>query len=146
MAPAARELGHRTDVDVRAGGVACPLQCHDPGTGGYRVREDIHVQPGVGAHSDGADQQVMVGGSVQPGSDVRVMVQDGNDDLLARPHPAGGLPCEVRVQRGGVEPEPDVPGSGAEKGREVAPGVGDQLAGADAVRERAAQVGARLRR
>src|ERR1019366_8660913 len=34
-----RELGHRTDVAVRAGGVACPRECHGPGTGGYRVRE-----------------------------------------------------------------------------------------------------------
>ena len=146
-ASAVRELG-----DARRGG----QRAH--GVGGQRVRDDfrpvgelrseiVEVKLQVGGHADLPDGQATIAGEQQPRGDVRVVIEHGGDDLIARfQQPADG-PGQQEVERRGVLAERDTAGVAVHERAAGHPGLGDELVGADAglvlafdVRVRADQV------
>jgi hypothetical protein len=139
-----RELANPPGVGDRADRVGGPGERDHLGARPELVLQVIEVKRGVVVELHLPDYQVAVVRDLQPGRDARVVVEAGDEDLVARAERAGGGPGQREVQRGHVQPEDHLAGLAAEEPGRLALGLFEDLPDADARGVAGAQVGAGL--
>jgi hypothetical protein len=139
-----REPAHPLGVHDRADRVRRPCERDHPGARPELALQIPEIERRVVVQPDVPDDQAGVVRELQPRGDAAVMVERGDQDLVAGAEPPGGGPRQHEVQRGHVRPEDHLMGLAAEEPRRVALGVGEDLPHAPARRVARAEVGARL--
>ena len=121
---AVRELGDARGGGQRAHGVGGQCVRDDFGPVGELRREIVEVELQIGGHADLPDRQATIAGEQQPWGDVRIVIERGSDDLIARfQQPADG-PGQQEVERGGVLAERDTAGVAVHERAAAPPGPG----------------------
>ena len=121
----AGELRQPCDVADRAGAVGCPVERRYARAVGELRGEVVDVdQAGVEVGVDEAHRRAAVLGGQHPRRHVAVVVNAGDQDLVALADPAGQRPRRVERQRGHVGAEDHLAGIAAEEPR---PGRGAPL-------------------
>jgi hypothetical protein len=139
-----RERAHAAGVGDRADRIGGPGERDHLGARSELALQVIEVQRRVVVQFDVPDHEVAVVRDLQPGRDPRVMIEAGDEDLVARAERAGGGPGQREVERGHVGPEDHLAGLAAEEPRRLALGLLEDLPDADAGGVARAQVGAGL--
>ena len=79
-----REIADGASVHDCSDGIGGPREGHDPRARTQLALQIGEVQGGVRVHVGVPDLQLQVTGQVEPGRDVAVVVQPGDDNLVAR--------------------------------------------------------------
>jgi len=139
-----RELAYAAGVGDRADRVGGPGERDYLGARPELALQVPDVEGRVVVQLDVPDHEVPVVRDLQPGSDPRVVVQAGDEDLVARAERARSGPGQREVERGHVGPEDHLAGLAAEEPGRLALGLLEDLPDADARGIARAQVGAGL--
>lgn len=110
------EFGGAADVVDGAEGVGGGAEGEDPGTFRDSAFQVVPIElSGGGYHADGAEAEAVLPGDGLPGGDVGVVIEFGDDDLVAGLELAGEGAGEVEGEGGHVIAEGDLFGAGAEE-------------------------------
>jgi hypothetical protein len=139
-----RELGDLRDLGDRPDGVRGPRVGNDARAVAELPLEVVEVEGAVVADAGEADDEVAVAGKLEPGRDVRVVVEPRHEDLVAGAPVAGGGAREREVERRHVRAEDDLLRRAAEPARAGEAGVRDERVGRAARLVLAADVRVRL--
>ena len=139
-----RELAYAAGVGDRADRVGGPGERDHLGARPELALQVPDVEGRVVVQLDVPDHEVPVVRDLQPGSDPRVVVQAGDEDLVAGAERARRGPGQREVERGHVGPEDHLAGLAAEEPGRLALGLLEDLPDADARGVARAQVGAGL--
>ena len=139
-----REPAHAAGVGDRADRVGGPGERDHLGARPELALQVPDVEGGVVTQLDVPDHEVPVVRDLQPGGDPRVVVQAGDEDLVARAERARRGPGQREVERGHVGPEDHLAGLAAEEAGRPDLGLLEDLPDADARGVARAQVGAGL--
>jgi hypothetical protein len=139
-------VGERADpggVGAGAEDVRRPGEGDDPRPLRQLAFEVLEVEAEVLGRVDQHHLGAAVGGELDPGRDVAVMVEAGDEDLVARAEVAPRGPAEVEVERRHVRPEDDVVRLAAEEAGGVGLGTAEERFDPFAGRVGRAEVAAR---
>ena len=123
-----RELAHPAGVHDRADRVGRPGERDHLGARPELALEVVEVERRVVVQLDVPDDQAGVVRELQPRRDAAVMIERGDEDLIARAEAAASGPRQHEVQRGHVRPEDHLMGLAAEEPRRLALGLVEDLA------------------
>jgi hypothetical protein len=100
-----RELAHALGVDDRPDRVGGPGKRHHAGSRRQLRLQVVVVEGRVVEQLDVPHDQVLVVRQLQPWCDAAVVIERGDEDLVARAEVASGGPRQGEVQRGHVRTE-----------------------------------------
>ena len=138
------ELDDAPNVGERADCVGCDGERDDARAVGELPLEVVEIERRVVVDVDEADREVLVVGELEPRRHVRVVVELGDEDLVALAPVASGGARQRERERRHVRAEDRLLGTAAEELAGLQSRLGDERLGAAARLVRSADVGVRL--